>query len=118
MKKYLFLIIAIGVLFTSCKKDRQPVEENLPQSMENLQVPADFDWKTTADYQFEVSSDLDGILSFSDDQGTTYHTAVLAAGSSYQVKLTLPTYLNKIRVKQMGRIIEADLASGLIKIDF
>ena len=118
MKKHLIFIVALGLFFASCKKDRQPVEEILPQSMENMEVPADFNWKTTTDYQFEVRSALDGLLIFTNGNGTTYHTANLNAGETYEVKLTLPAYLQSIQLKQIGRIKEVSLASGLLNVDF
>jgi hypothetical protein len=118
MKKHLIFILALGFVFASCKKDKQPIEENLPQKMDNLQVPADFNWKTTTDFQFEVSSDLDGLLSVMDAEGTNYHKSVLKAGESYLVKLTLPTYLKSVQLKQMGRIKEVSLSGGILKVDF
>ncbi|MDA3943826.1 MAG: hypothetical protein PF694_09860 [Bacteroidetes bacterium] len=118
MRKLQLLLILIVFLTASCKKDREVPVQPLPDSMEQLNVPADFDWKTTREYNFTFTSSSDGIVTVVSQNGTVFHKAMLSAGQELSVKLSLPAYLENIQVKQLGRIVERELNQNSIEINF
>lgn len=117
MKKIVFfLMIAVLASLYSCRKDR--FEPNQPKSMEELTVPANFDWKTTKDYTFTLQAASAGIVTVNSIAGATYHRAFLVQGSPYTIKLTLPTYEKKVSLVFKGQTIEVDLTSTTISRQF
>jgi hypothetical protein len=93
MKKITIIIaIALTIVFTSCKKDRFDNIDPKPVNMEELTVPSNFDWKTTKDIQLTMSAPSNGIVEVSNSQNIAYQKAFLTPGTTYTMKLTLPTY--------------------------
>lgn len=84
------------------------------ETMNELKVPSDFNWKTTRDYQFSITTASDGIATISNEDGTVvYQKAFMTANNAYQMKMALPTYETKVRLSFKGQIelIELDNTS-------
>jgi|AntAceMinimDraft_16_1070373.scaffolds.fasta_scaffold02551_4 hypothetical protein len=117
MKKIiLFTIIGLGLMFTSCRKDR--IEPTVPTTMEKLAVPSNFNWKTTKDYQITLTGYTNGIAEVSNLSGTPYLKAYLATNQAYTTKLTVPTYEKQINIKFMGKTVKIDLGATAINYNF
>ncbi len=87
--------------------------------MDDLVVPADFDWKTTHAYTFDLSSAHEGIVSIESQDGAVFYKALLSQSADLSVKISLPpSYLNKVQIKQLGRIIEKELNQETITASF
>lgn len=116
MKKTAFLIIiGIAFLFPSCKKDRIDNTDTKPENMEELQVPADFLWKTTKDYSLTLSANSSGIVEVNNTSGISYQKAYLSPGNAYVMKLTVPAYEKTVKLKFSGQEAMLELsASNLI----
>lgn len=118
MRKYQLLFLLLIVLVSACKKDREQPTEIAAQSMDNLVVPADFDWKTTHAHTFDLSSTNEGIVSIESQDGAVFYKALLSQSADLSVKISLPSYLNKVQIKQLGRIIEKELNQETITASF
>ncbi|MDV7401372.1 hypothetical protein RZS08_58685, partial [Arthrospira platensis SPKY1] len=93
MKK-IFLLSAITavVVLSSCKKDPKFDEPQAPQKMEELTVPASFDWKTTKEVSLTLTAQASGIVEVANSQLVAYQKAFLYPGTAYTMKLTIPSY--------------------------
>ena len=119
MKKLAFLfMIGIVILFTSCKKDRVDNPDTTPDTMEELQVPADFSWKTTKEIQLTVSAPSNGIVEVTNSQNIAYQKAYLTPGQSYIMAVTLPSYEKNIKIRFMGQEVLIELTGSTISHSF
>lgn len=120
MKKQLTLLFVIGsVIFslTSCKKDKyQPI--TVPPSMETTDIPANFDWKTTKDYSINFTTSTNGLVEVTNKDGIPYQKVFIVSDKSYTMKLTLPSYENKVQVKHGLQNRELELTSSQLYINF
>jgi hypothetical protein len=118
MKKSILLsLVALVVILSSCKKDRFD-EPKAPEKMEELTVPASFDWKTTKDYSITLSAYTNGIAEVSNTADVVYQKAFLTSGQPYTMKLTVPSYEKTIRLKFMGKSQDIALGSPSISYQF
>lgn len=108
MKKIAFLLIIVAMVATACRKD--PVEPKTPETMEQLKVPANFDWKTTRDYQFSFNASQNGLVQVMNSQNVVYQRAFLTAQQTYVMKLTLPTYEKSVKVSFAGKETTVNLS--------
>lgn len=118
--KNILLLTAIlsAVLFTSCRKDRIPDEPQAPQVVDDLKVPAGFDWKTTKDISLILGATKQGIVEVTNAQGVPYQKAYLSAGTTYTMKLTVPTYENAVNLRFMGQTVSLELNSTTLNYQF
>ena len=105
MKKLVLFSVLLSVIaLTSCRKDR--FEPTTPSSMEELKVPANFDWKTTKDYTISFFATTTGMVEVSGINNVIYQRAYLGPGIPYDMKLTLPTYENKVKLRFQDKTAE------------
>jgi hypothetical protein len=119
MKKAIYLtLISLVVLFTSCRKDFDNPTPKVPATMEDLKIPADFDWKTIKDIQLTLTGYANSIVEVTSPEGVVYQKSFLTRNEPYIMKLTVPTYERSLRLKYMGQNIELELSSGTIEYIF
>lgn len=117
MKKIaFFLMIAFLASLYSCRKDR--FEPTTPGSMEELKVPANFDWKTTKDYTITFSAASAGMIEVANSNGIAYQRAFLVAGTPYAMKLTLPTFEKTVKLKFQGKTADLNLTGTNLSFQF
>lgn len=95
-------MIALAIFFSSCKKDFTETIENTPETMEDLKVPANFDWKTTTDITVSMKSGSNGLAEVAASNGIVYHRAFLNENETYEVKLTVPAYEKRLLLRHKG----------------
>jgi hypothetical protein len=119
MKKIAFIfVVALTIVFTSCKKDRFDNTDPKPEKMEELKVPSSFDWKTTKDIQLTLSAPTNGIIEVTNTQNIAYQKAFLTPGQAYTMKLTLPTFETKVKLKFSGQVIDLDISGTALTYQF
>jgi hypothetical protein len=119
MKNIAFIfVVALTIVFTSCKKDRFDNTDPKPEKMEELKVPSNFDWKTTKDIQLTLSAPSNGIVEVTNSQNIAYQKAFLTPGQTYTMNLTLPTYETKVKIRFMGQEVLIELTGSLINHSF
>lgn len=118
MKKHILItVLALAALFTSCRKDRFDGPK-APEKMEELTVPASFDWKTTKDVQLSLSANANGIVEVMNTSNIAYQKAFLTAGQSYSMKLTLPAFETKLKLKFSGKEAILEITSNQLSFQF
>lgn len=102
MKRFLiYLIIPAIAFFGSCKTNSDPEPDN-GGSMNDLIVPADFDWKTTQTLDIVVTlpstGDIQPLLITNNDATATYFRGFPDDGSrTLKTKITIPSYIIELR---------------------
>lgn len=107
MKRAAFILLLATLAMTSCRKDR--FEPKTPDKMEQLQVPANFDWKTTKDYQITFNPMQSGLVQVVNSNNVAYQRAYLTTQQSYVMKLTLPSFEKAVVVRFGGKDIALNL---------
>lgn len=115
MKRAAFILILAVLAMTSCKKDR--FEPKTPDTMEQLQVPANFDWKTTRDYQITFNPVQSGLVQVVNNNNVVYQRAFLITQQSYVMKLTLPSFEKAIVVRFGGKDSALNLNSTNLTVN-
>lgn len=123
MKNRIILLstILIMIALSSCKKDQmiEPTPAPAIESINELKVPSDFNWKTTRDYQFSVTTASSGIATVSNEDGTVvYQKAFITANNAYQMKMALPAFETKVRLSFKGQIEVIELNSTSLSHQF
>jgi len=119
MKKLAILsAFAVMVAFSSCKKDINEPTDQIPDSMENMVVPADFNWKTTKDYQLTLEATAMGIVEVNSLQNINFQKAYLQPNQAYTMKLTIPSYEKSIKLRFSGQEVTLELNSGNLNHKF
>lgn len=109
------LLIALLVL-ASCKSPNRSngVDgngNNNATTIESINVPSNFDWKTFADYEFTVNAGVPGLVEVLSKRGGVYHRAYLNGREAYTFVLSLPTYEKEVRLRHQGQETVLDLSS-------
>ncbi len=115
----LLLILAVSFAFVSCRKDRDIVEEpKAPETMEELQVPASFNWKTTKNISLTLTAPAAGIAEVGNTSGAVYMKAYLTANQPYTMKLTVPTYETAVKLRFGAKTADLPLSSDVLQFQF
>lgn len=102
MKRLLFiLLIPVIALFSNCKTESNPEPDN-GGSMNDLIVPANFDWKTTQTLDIIVNLPTEGeiqpLIIANRDASVTYFRGFPDDGTrTLRTKITIPSYLVDLR---------------------
>jgi hypothetical protein len=113
----IFLVALFGlVALSSCQKDVIP--DPAPQTMNDLVISNNFNWKTTADYTLTVQGPISRVISVTSDEGAVYKKGMLMANQSLVVNLTLPSYQKTISLRYNGQVIVLPLSSNSLTYSF
>ena len=115
--KILFTAVLAIFFLSSCKKDRfeEPIA---PQKMDEVRVPASFDWKTTKDIMVTFSTPTAGIVDVTNTQSVSYQKAFLIPGTDYTMKLTVPSYENSVKIRFNNEVSTLELSSTSLSFQF
>ena len=119
MKKItLLLTIGLALAFTSCKKDKVEDPISKPNTMEELQIPASFNWKTTKDISLTLSGNANGLVEVTNSAGVAYQKAYLSSGVAYTMKLTVPSYEKTVQLRFLGQTASLELTTDVMQYQF
>lgn len=117
--RIILIVLGFATLFVSCRKDRNIIENpSEPKVMEELKVPADFNWKTTKDFSLTLTSPVAGIAEVTNTSGIAYQKAYLTAGQPYTMKLTLPAYEKAVKLRLGNATAELELKAEILEYQF
>lgn len=102
--KLIYLVFfAATISLSACKKDKPDIEpENKPLSMEELDIPSGFDWQTQSNYLLKLQTTENGIVEVLNNDDIPYQKAYLTANQPYDMKLTVPAFEERIKLRFMG----------------
>lgn len=86
--------------------------------MEELTVPASFDWKTTKDVQLTLSANANGIVEVMNASNISYQKAFLTPAQPYVMKLTIPSYEKSVKLRFQGKEASLEIGSGNLSYNF
>ncbi len=118
--------IALAVMvifFTGCQKDLEMMEPS-PSPVQastattDMQVNADFDWKTMKDLQVEVKSNTKAVLYIKSKTGSIYHKAMVNYGETYHTSFAVPTYEKELEILLAGQSKTIPIANDGITVSF
>lgn len=118
MKKSIYILAILSVVvLSSCRKDRFD-DPKTPEKMEELTVPASFDWKTTKDVQLTLSANANGIVEVMNASNISYQKAFLTPAQPYVMKLTIPSYEKSVKLRFQGKEASLEIGSGNLSYNF
>ncbi|NPD44279.1 MULTISPECIES: LruC domain-containing protein [unclassified Lentimicrobium] len=128
MKKYSLLILFIAVLFTSCTKELSTTNEDpiitSETTLEELNIPIDFDWKTTKTLEVQLllpeSAGLARTKITSVDGSKLYFKGYPSdtTQKALNTKITVPAYLEVLKVSNGMTESFVDIQGNTLYHDF
>lgn len=114
-----FLIVLVVLIGFSCGKNKINEEDDdtdgLPTTL-SLNVPADFNWSTSALYNFAFTGGTFGVVEITSADGLIIHhrgSYIEDNSGQYLVSLRLPTFVNSLKVNN----VLVDLITENIDVD-
>lgn len=117
------LVIAITLIsvfaLSSCRKDLEMVQPEKPtQSMSQLKVTGNFDWKTTNEIQLTMKGFVKGLVEVTSSKGVVYQRIFLQQDQPLTIKLTIPAYESSLFLNYLGQKAELKLSSDKLSHEF
>lgn len=114
------MFFSFAMMLVSCQKQSlvdpsQPTQSN---TMESLQVPSSFNWKTTRTVQLTLTAKANNLVDVTSSKGVSFQRAFLKANKAYTMKLVIPAYENTLQVKFMGQDVTLNITSGNMSYQF
>lgn len=107
------ILCLILIYLTACNAPTDPGMDsgsrNNVTSIEDIDIPADFNWKTQKDIVVKLRGYQTSLVRLLSEDGTIYHQANLINNSEYSFVLTVPSYMEKITIVYNGDEKEFDL---------
>jgi len=105
--KFLPLLLIFALFAVGCNNDEDPVEDDTINSVNDLVVPPDFDWKTTQTISVNVNLPVTGELQpliITNREGTIkYFRGFPENGSrTINTKITIPSYIIDLKLTYNG----------------
>lgn len=111
------LLFSIGI-FAACGPTTGPVNTDPVETITDLKVPDNFNWKTHRDHTFRLTGYQTGLVRFVDENGIEYHRANLIQGQEYSFNLAVPAYMNRISVAFSNQEKKVNLDRQVISLSF
>lgn len=119
MKKSILISIFVLVAgLSSCKKDFREKDETTTETMEDINVPTDFDWKTTKSLTLHFTASSDGLVELVSNTGVIYQKAFLRKGITYSMMLEIPAYEENLIARFGSQIKPIALGNEIISLRF
>lgn len=120
------LIPVIGIfltLFTTgCRKELPDNGSQDPKNMEELKIASDFNWKTSRDVDFQISSSFATVITIlSDDGQVTWYKGYFNGNNGiFSTLVNIPSYISQVKVNGIpanisGNRVEVNLDAGYFK---
>jgi len=115
----LFFIFSLS----SCKKDLPPAPEKVWNTTD-LNVSADFDWKTSREITLnvvglkEVNPAITNTLYVNSSAGVTYYKDLLTMSKDYTIKFTVPSTETSLVLKYGTKTSTLPITSNILTFDY
>jgi LruC domain-containing protein len=127
--KLFSVLFIFAILLGACKRDKDdnidPNEDQIIESVNDLQVPPDFNWKTTQTIQVTVNlpatGDLEPLIITNRDGSKRYFRGFPEDGSrTINTVITIPTYVYELWLTYNGAVGPnmAFVSDGVLSYDF
>ncbi len=118
MKKFAIMIFLGLIVLSSCKKNLDVDKQDTTLNLNTVNIPNDFNWKTTHEVQVIVTGFVNGLVEVASPNGATYQRAFIQQHKPYSMKITLPAYEKKIHLLYMGQNIEIQTGTENVNYTF
>ncbi len=115
----LVVLVALPFLFASCNNKAEQEETlTMVTSTEELEVPQDFNWKTTRDMELTIKGQSDGMLEIVSSKGTTYWKVFVTANQRSTFNFSIPSYETALQLKYNGQTADLKVTSNKLNYEF
>ncbi len=120
MRKLSFItLVVLAMLVISCNRDLSENNEKEPHTLEEIEVPEDFDWRTYNNVSFELKGGFNSLIEIASVSGkTVYHRAYLEKDKTLNVTVPIPNFETEVKIRYMGKEVVLDLNGSILTQEF
>lgn len=120
MKRLLLAIAVLTIAFSSCRKEFDVKEPEVvtTKTMDDLNIDDSFEWKTTKDVSITLNGATRSAVFINSTQGDNYHKGILFSDAEYTTKITVPAYVDKVKLVYDGGQYEVPIVNNKIEFNF
>jgi len=108
--KTVFLLLLVFITFSlwSCHKvDQNDGKNDQAKTLKECKVDAAFSWETVKTLDVTLSSSQSGVIYIRPaDADYYYHKGFISRGSGYFTKISIPAYVDKLKLSFNGNVYE------------
>lgn len=114
------LLVLATISVVSCKKtDLKEDPISSPKTMSALKADAGFTWETTRNLDVRLSGNSTGVVYIRPVAGDYYfYKGLLTSGTLLTTKITIPSYINKVRLTFKGKVHEISVTGNKLVFNF
>lgn len=111
--RLIFITLIAAVVVMSCKKYQDTTDDTT--TMDNLEAPQSFNWETSQDVEFNITTNYSSVIRITSVDGNTqYHKGYYnRVDPTYSVVLDLPSYIEAVLIN--GN--EVQISSEYVDVD-
>lgn len=119
-RKWTLIISVFALVFSSaCKKEQNLLEEKpVGNAFEQMNVPANFTWRTHQDVQVRVEGPYSGLVTILRTDGTPVMKVNLTQNTPMMLTFGVPAYEEQLVMQYAGMTVQLELNGGLINYSF
>lgn len=112
----LILVIASFLMGTACKKINPDTESPSVTNMEDLKIPLGFNWETSRNVMFIITSDHSSLIDITSEDGQIqlHKGFYFNDGNSYTATVNLPAFIQKVLVN--GEVVNISGSSITVSL--
>ncbi len=105
---FLLLLVFIGFSFWSCHKvEQKDMTNDQAKTLKECKVDGAFSWETAKTLDVNLNSSQSGVVYIRPvDADYYYHKGFISKGSGYFTKITIPVYVDKLKLSFKGNVYE------------
>lgn len=111
---FLSFLVLIAFSILACHKvEQKEVKMDQAKTLKECKVDASFSWETTKTLDVSLSSSQSGVVYIRPiNADYYYHKGFISKGSDYNTKITIPAYIDKVKLSFNGIVYELDLTGN------
>ncbi|MCF8309108.1 MAG: hypothetical protein K9I68_08875 [Bacteroidales bacterium] len=115
----LMVVLSFIIGLSSCMKDEtdtqpEPEPDGTVDSIEQMNVPGDFDWKTSGSILLKVKGLHNGTVKVKNHNGKVYHKEFHNMFTHVSTMITLPDKINEVVIEYQGKTATVPIVDNKI----
>lgn len=96
--------------FVNCTKTMKDDQTSNPKTLEEIEVPADFNWQTYNNMDIKLKGGFNSLVEVASSDGrTVYYKTYLKPGEIHEFQIGVPAFEKQVLIRYMGKELRLDV---------